>query len=374
MKLTIPKNNLSSALQLAARAAATRSTLPVLANILLTAQNGYLRLSATDLELGITSQTLAHVQESGATTIPARTFADLVKTLPEGEVSLTLKPATETLHIRCGATKADLKGIPAKDFPPVEMQDTGKGLKVEIPTLKEMIQQVVFAASRDEARPVLNGVLLKAKGNRLTLAAADGFRLAVAEMSLAQEAVEDGFQVVVPARALVELARALPTAGEVHLAPLSGKIIFQTENLQVVSQLIDANFPEYEAVIPRTYETRAVLTKAAFLNACSQAAIFATHENNVTRLDFTPSNGVPGQVLVAAQAAETGEQQSELPGSVEGKPLTIAFNVRYLQDALKVIDVPEIALEMTAPNCPGLLRPVGQEGFLHVLMPMHLYN
>lgn len=374
MKLTLPKENLAAALQLVTRAAATRSTLPVLTNVLLTAEGSRLRLSATDLELGITCQTLAQVHEAGATTIPARTFADLVKTLPNGEVSLSLKTATETLQIRCGSTKADLKGIPAEDFPPVEGQSSNSRLTLNIPNLKEMIQQVVFAASRDEARPVLTGVLLKATGNRLTLAAADGFRLAVAETTLDQEAEGDGFQVVVPARALVELARTLPSVGEVHLVPLPGRMIFLADNLQVISQLIDANFPEFEAVIPRTYATRAVLTKAAFLAACSQAAIFATQVNNVTRLAFTPSNGVPGQVLVAAQAAETGEQQSELPGSIEGKALTIAFNVRYLQDALKVIDVPEIVLEMTEPNCPGLLRPVGQEGFLHVLMPMHLSN
>lgn len=372
MKLTLPKNNFSNALQVAARAAATRSTLPVLANILLTAEGGYLRLSATDLELGITSQTLAQVQEPGATTIPARTFADLVKTLPDGEVSLTLKPATETLQIRCGATKADLKGIPAEDFPPVEMQEAESSLAVPIPTLKEMIQQVVFAASRDEARPVLTGVLLKVSAYCLTLAAADGFRLAVAEASLEQEADGLGFQVVVPARALLELARVLPTDGEVQITPHPGRIVFRAENLQVVTQLIDANFPEYEAVIPRAYDTRAVLGKASFLNACSQAAIFAAQENHVTRLQFTPANGVPGTVLVSAQATETGEQQSELPGTIEGKSLAIAFNVRYLQDALKVIDAPEIMLEMTAPNCPGLLRPVGQEGFLHVLMPMHI--
>jgi DNA polymerase-3 subunit beta len=159
----------------------------------------------------------------------------------------------------------------------------------------------------------------------------------------------------------------------VGIAVSEGKVSFQSENLRLDTQLIDAQFPAYEGVIPQSHKTRAVLSKAAFLTACKQAAIFAEQDSLLTRLQITPANtDIPGTLRVSAESAETGAQQAELVGEIRGEPLQIAFNVRFLQDALKVIDADEIALETTDPAHPGLIRPVGMDGFLHVLMPMHL--
>lgn len=375
MKVSCLQENLARGLSIVSRAVAPRSTLPVLGNVLLAAENGQLRLSATNLELGITCWIGAKIKEEGSTTVPARTFVDLVNTLPNDQVDMDLTVRTQTLNVRCGAFNNDIKCIDAQEFPPLPPSDLGDGLTLNIEDLREIIHQVTFAASSDDARPVLTGVLVDVDGGEMILAAADGFRLSVRSAHLSTPSVGP-IRAIIPARALSELGRVIVDGEEtltMSLPPNRGQVIFRAKNLEVVSQLIEGTFPDYEGIIPTSYTTRSVLPTGAFLKACRAADIFAREAAHSARLRITPGSELePGTVEVSATAAETGSNETIVDGTIEGETLEIAFNVRFLVDVLNVVSAPNVALETTGPTSPGVIRPVGSEGFLHVIMPMQL--
>lgn len=381
MKVTVLQENLARGLSIVSRAVSPRSTLPVLANILVATDEGRLRLSATNLELGITCWIGAKIQEEGSTTVPARTFADLVGTLSDKQVEMTLNVRTQTLNMRCGASNTDLKCIDAQEFPPMPAADLSQGLQINVADLKEMIQQVVFAASTDDARPILTGVLINVTGSQITMAAADGFRLSVRKAQLASP-VGRPINAVVPGRALSELARVAGDGDQtltMVMPPGRGQVIFRLRDIELVSQLIEGIFPDYEQIIPRRCDTRAVLSTASFLKACKQAEIFAREGSHIARISISPGGELkPGSVEISGQSEETGFNQNVVDASIEGPALLIAFNVRFLREVLDVIKTPNVAMETTSDTSPGVIRPVGaqeeQGDFLHVIMPMHLGN
>ena len=376
MKVSVLQENLAHGLSIVSRAVAPRSTLPVLGNILAATDEGRLRLSATNLELGITCWIGAKIEEEGSTTVPARTFTDLIGTLPPDQVHMDLSVRTQTMNVRCGSTNTDLKCIDAQEFPPMPVPDLDAAIQIDVGTFKEMVQQVAFAASTDEARPILTGVFVKVEDNQIVMAAADGFRLSVRTAEI-EAAVEKAVTVVIPARALIELARIAGDGKDpirMALMPQSGRVVFRTNDTELVSQLIEGQFPDYEQIIPRSYQTRTTLSTPAFLKACKQAEIFAREGSLIARLNITPgeSEMVPGVVEIFGQSEETGSSQTVVDASIEGPPILIAFNVRYLREALDVIKTSNVALETTADTSPGVLRPVGDNNFVHVIMPMHL--
>jgi DNA polymerase-3 subunit beta len=405
MKITILKENLAYGLNVVTRAASPRATLPILQNVLVKTDNGGLHLSATNLDLGITCQVPAQVDQAGATTVPAAIFSDLVKTLPEGAVSLALDEKTETLGIRSagGTIKTNIKGITAGEFPAVEHSGNSTGIQVNGGILKEMIRQAVIAASRDFARPALTGVLVSVEGQpgstpHIRMAAADGFRLSLASTAETRfpaniihtafnPRVETtpsagSFTALVPASSLLELTRVMPDGELVEIILGKTHITFRAKGLQVVSQLLDGQFPDYEAVIPKSHTTRTLLHRETFLNACKQAAIFAREDHHIAILDITPGqDGQPGQMVVFAEAAETGKNEVTLAAEGQGEAIRMAFNVSYLREALEVIHTPRVALYTNAPASPGVIRPVAEAAgssstlagdFLYVLMPMHV--
>jgi DNA polymerase-3 subunit beta len=253
--------------------------------------------------------------------------------------------------------------------------DSSDGIKIKVADLKEMIQQVAFAASTDEARPILTGVLVTIEGNQLTMAAADGFRLSVRKSELAS-AVARPVVAVVPARALSELAR-IASDGEQEVEMIlpagRGQAVFQMKDVQLVSQLIEGAFPDYQQIIPKSRETRSVLSTSSYLKACKQAEIFAREGSHIARINITPGGELkPGSIVISGQSEETGSNQTEIDASIDGSSLLIAFNVRFLREVLEVINTPEVAMETTIDTAPGVIRPVGDEQFLHVIMPMHL--
>jgi len=376
MKVTVLQENLSRGLNIVSRAVSPRSTLPVLANILIATDEGRLRLSATNLELGITCWIAARIDEEGSTTVPARTFADLVSTLPTDQVQLLLDVKTQTLNIKSGTSNNDIKCIDAQDFPPGPVLKQDGAVQLNVADFKEMIQQVAFAASSDEARPVLMGVLLNVDQDRVTMAAADGFRLSVRKAGLASS-VPQPINVIIPARALTELARVAGDGEEpIHmLVPKGrGQVVFRVKDVELVSQLIDGTFPDYQQIIPRSYKSRTLLSTAALLKACKQAEIFAREGLNVARIDIRESKGEmqPSEVEISATSEETGKNETIVEATVDGSGLLIAFNVKFLREALEVIRTPNVALETSAPNAPGVVKPVGDDNFLHVIMPMHV--
>lgn len=379
MKVSVLQENLAHGLSIVSRAVSTRSTLPVLSNVLVATDEGRLRLSATNLELGITCWIGAKIQEEGSTTVPARTFTELVGTLTEKQVEMALNVRTQTLNVRCGASNTDLKCIDAQEFPPMPVPDLEGSLQINVADFKEMIQQVAFAASTDEARPILTGVQINAQGNaqgnRISLSAADGFRLSIRRADLSSP-VSRPISAVIPARALVELARISADGEQVInmvMPPGRGQVIFRTKDTELVSQLIEGAYPDLEQLVPQRYNTRVVLSTSAFLKACKQAEIFAREGSHIARVNILAGEPMqPGKVEITGQSEETGYNQTVVDATVEGKDQLIAFNVRFLREVLDVIKTPNVALETTSETSPGVIRPVGEANFVHVIMPMHL--
>ncbi len=376
MKVTVLQENLARGLGIVSKAVSPRSTLPVLANVLIASDEGRLRLSATNLEMGITCWVSARIEEEGSTTVPARTFSDLVSTLPSDQVLLKLDPSTQTLNVRGGSSTNDIKCIDAQEFPPMPVPDFEGAVQINVGDFREMIHQVAFAASSDEARPVLMGVLVQVDKDKLTMAAADGFRLSVRKAVLSTPSATP-VSAIVPAQALKELAR-VATDGEepiyMVLPKGRGQVVFRVKDVEVASQLIDGTFPDFQQIIPRSYKSRTLVSTSSLLKACKQAEIFAREGSNVARFNIktAQSEMQPSEVEISATSEETGKNETIVEATVDGSGLLIAFNVKFLREALEVIRTPNVALETSAPNAPGVVRPVGDDQFLHVIMPMHL--
>ena len=376
MRVTVLQENLARGLGVVAKAVSPRSTLPVLANILIATDEGRLRLSATNLEMGITCWIPARIDEEGSTTVPARTFSDLVGTLPSDQVLLKLDPPTQTLNVRGGSSTNDIKCIDSQEFPPLPVPDFEGAVQINAGDFREMIHQVVFAASSDEARPVLMGVLVQVEKDKLTMAAADGFRLSVRKAVLSTPSAVP-VSSIVPAQALKELARVANDAEEpiyMVLPKGRGQVVFRVKDVEIVSQLIDGTFPDYQQIIPRSYKSRTLVSTSSLLKACKQAEIFAREGSNVARFNIKTGQGEmqPSEVEISATSEETGKNETIVEATVDGGGLLIAFNVKFLREALEVIRTPNVALETSAPNAPGVVKPVGDDQFLHVIMPMHL--
>ena len=375
MKVTIMQENLARGLSIISRAVSPRSTLPVLSNVLVASDEGRMRLSATNLELGITCWIGAKIEEEGSTTVPARTFTDLVGTLPAEQVSLNLNASTQTLNVHCGSSNTDIKCIDAQEFPPLPVPDMEGAILLNVADFKDMVAQVVFAASVDEARPVLMGVLVTVEKDIITMASADGFRLSVRKGTLSQPAAQS-FSAIIPARALGELARVAGDGSEMISMVLPkgrGQVVFRMKEVEVVSQLIDGTFPDYQQIIPHAYKSRTILSTPALLKACKQAEIFAREGSNVARFNIKSAGDLePGSVEISAQSEETGSNETIVAATIDGGGLLIAFNVKYLREVLEVVKSPNVALETSTANAPGVIRPVGDDNFLHVIMPMHL--
>ncbi len=401
MRVSCLQENLAKGLAIVGRAVSARSTMPVLANILLEASDNQLRLAATNLEIGVTCWIGAKVEDVGSITVPARLLTDFVNSLPPERIELELVVRTQTLHLHCTSFEANLKGIDAANFPIIPTIDSVvhnngsnlEALRIELGStgLRKMVEQVVFAASTDESRPTLTGVEVTFKEGRLTMAATDGYRLSVRSSAVDGSLPSTAATVIVPARSLSELARISADADEgrtvqVLVTQERNQILFQIwgrsgegkggnfHRVELASQLIDANFPDYRAIIPKTHATRTVVDTAALLKAVRVAFLFARDNANIVRLKIQPASSTHGaQLSLAATSSDIGDSTNDLAARVEGDELEISFNAKYLIDVLSQIDDPQVVLETTQSTRPGTLRPVGmgEEEFLHVVMPMH---
>jgi DNA polymerase-3 subunit beta len=375
MKVSCLQENLSRGLSIVGRAASPRSTLPILSHILLTTDEGRLRLSATNLEIGINCWIGARVEEEGAIAVPARTLTDLVSAFPPDRVDMEGVVRTMVLNLQCGRSEANIKGMDAVEFPPVPVPEGEGNIQLDTEALRLAIDQVAFAAATDEARPILTGVLMSFEEEQLTLVAADGYRLSVRSIPL-PEPIGEPFSVIVPARAMQELSRISGEQEEPILAtvtPDHNRILFELTDIVLSSQLIPGNFPDYNQLIPQERNTHTVVGTSDLLKACRTAQIFARDGSNIAQLHVRPGGDLePGHLTVSATSAETGDDVSELDATVEGEEVEVAFNVRYLIDVLSVFESPQVALDTISSSRPGVLRPVGEEEFIHVIMPMHL--
>ena len=412
MKIVCPQESLALALSTVGRAVPARSTLPVLGNILLATDSGptgdsptsdgqtatRLKVAATNLDLGITCWIDAkEVRAPGAITVPARLLSEFVGSLPNADVEASLDPRTNVVALTCAGYKANIKGIDAEEFPPTVVGTSGSTIEVNPKLLHEAIELVVFAAATEDSRPTLTGVLLSFNGSTLTLASADGFRLAVREIALA-EPVEGRQDIIVPARALSELARIIASHREV--APARGaeapvesasdesarqspvtismtenrtQVVFRLKDVEIFSRLIEGNFPNYQQIIPTSSNTTMTIDTKAFQSAIRVASFFSRETSNVVKLEIVPGGELDSaQVVVTAISADVGDSRTSLDATVVGEATQVAFNNKFLADVLAIVPSGQVKLGLNGPSRPGIVTAVGLEGYTYVMMPMHL--
>jgi len=373
MRISCLQENFAKGLSIVGRAVAVRSTLPQASHVLLASDEGRLKLIATNLEIATTCWIGAQVEEEGAITIPARLLSDFVTSLPADRIDMTAAPRSRQLHITCARNEATIAGMDAADFPPVPAVGDGVSLNLDPQAIRRAIAQVEFAAAADDTRPVLTGIHTLVEGQELTLAAADGFRLAVHKLALKQD-VPERVEVIIPARAMREMERLIADAEEPLLMAFNAarsQVLFRMKSVEMVATLVQGTFPNYSQLIPQSYISRAVIDMRQFLQETRIAAIFARDGAGIVRLQVQPGEEMtPGKIVISARAEEIGEHRGELDVAVEGEPSKIAFNSKYLQDVLQVLDCGQVALETSSPSSPGVIRPIGGDNYVYVVMPM----
>jgi len=375
MRISVLQENLAKGLSIVNRAVENRPTMPVLGNILLETEDARLKLAAVNMSLGmgITCWIGAKVEETGSITLPAKTFTDLVNNLSPERVDLQLDTGTQTMNLRCGGTKSNIKGIDSDEFPPTM---TGEGGDVMVPgkALKEMINQTAFAAATEDNRPILTGIYTRLEGDTMTMAAADGYRLSVRTIEL-EQSFDPPVEMVIPAKALQEVARIISDEDSEVLITLPtdrDTVMFHLKNVDISAQLLDGRFPDFAAIIPKNYSTSSKLYTSDLLRACKRAEIFARDNAYSGRLYVKPpaGPGEPGEVMVMSRSTERGDNEGVVDASVEGEPLDISFNIRYLIDVLNVISEERIVLQSNGAANPGVIRLEDRDDFIHVIMPM----
>jgi DNA polymerase-3 subunit beta len=375
VKVSVLQDKLAKGLSIVARAVENRPTLPVLGNVLVATDDARVKLAATNLEMSITTWIGAKVDQEGGITLPAKTLADLVNNLSPERVDLTLDTSTQTVNVRCGATVSNIKGIDAGEFPLIP---TGTEADLTLPgkLLKEMISQTVFAAAKEDNRPILTGVLMQLDGNVLTMAAADGYRLAVRTAEIEQTFTKR-LDLVVPARALTEVARVITEDDDVVTVTLPKErdiLLFHMKHTDIATQLLEGKFPDFGAIIPRAYVTSSVMYTSDLLAACKRAEIFARDSSYSAKMFVKPAAGPgePGAVTILGLSAERGDNEGMLDASVEGEALHVSFNIRYLIEVLNVIPDERVVFESNGPANPGVIRPENRDDFVTVIMPMQI--
>ncbi len=364
MKVTCERGYLANALGVAGRAVSSRNTLPILSNVLLETEDDRLKLTATDLDTAIRCVIPAQISENGAVAVPAGVLGDVVSKLPDAPVTLELQDGK--VKVRSGKSDYTILSLPAEDFPVVP--EVKEGIDITLPqsVLKDMLRLTTFAASKEETRSILMGVLFEARGNKLTLVATDTHRLAWKQTTLSEE-VSTPVSQIIPAKPLAELERVLKDTVEetIHIRFGQSQVQFETADVTLVSRVLDGQFPNYEKVIPKGVDRKIVFNRNEFLSAARR--VFIVAKNNSEKAILTTK----GDLLeMTAESSEVGKAYEEVPISMDGENLTIAFNTRYLVDVLNILHTEQATLELTGALNPGILRAQGQSDFLYVVMPM----
>lgn len=375
MNVSVSQALFSQALGVVSHAVASKSSMPILSNIYLSAEDGDLRISATNLELGINYRIPAEVAEEGAVTVPAKLLIDFVNTLPDDTVSLELDAKTQTLSVRCKQVISMIKGIDASDFPPIPEFDENEAVTFNGSEFRKMISQVAFAASTEDARPILQGVYLSVEGKTMTMVATDGFRIAVRNVTL-QDSFAEPISVIIPARTMLELVRITSDATKqimMNLSANKNQVIFHMQQIELASQIIAGNYVDYKAIVPKNFKTNTVISTSALLKACTQAIIITRDTKYLTRFNISGEDNGVGKIQITAHSEETGFYENQIDANVDGPDLTIAFNARFLQDVLEVITTPNVSIRTNTNVSPGLIVPLDDElDYQYVIMPMHL--
>ncbi len=370
MKIQILQENFNKGLNIAFRSISSKAQLPILANVLLRTDKNRLQISATNLETGITLWLGAKVEEEGEITIPAKILTEIVASLPAGKIDLEVKE--NSLKISSEGYDASLNGIPAAEFPKLPTYSPDSLFSFPSEKLLEAINQVAFSAATDEGRPVLTGVLFKLQEKRLSLVATDGYRLSLKTIEM-ETPVKEAISLLLPAKTLMEVGRIIADekaqAVQMGFTKEQNQVVFVFADLELFSRVIEGEFPDYTKIIPQSFSTKVALDRESFSRAVKVVSIFARDSANIIKLKIDKNS-----LQMSANSPQVGENKNSLEAKLEGEESEIAFNYRFVQGFLGAVVSPEVSLEMSGPLNPGIFRAVGEESYLHIIMPVRLQN
>lgn len=364
MEVVIDRDAFLKGLQMVQNIVEPRQTLPILANVLLEAEGEGVRLTATDLEVGARVSVPAKVGAKGAITVSARKLAEIVKELPAAAVALKVTDNV-TVSLRCGGATYRMVGLAPDDFPPVVPASPQSWVSIEAKVLREMLTQTSFAVSHDETRYALNGVLFAFQGKDVRMVATDGHRLALSTRSLGQGVASATG--IVPRKAVTEIMRVIGAGEEVQVAITENQFVLQMPTFVMTARLIEGQFPNYEAVIPKAHPGRLTTARGGLSAALRRVAVMAEERNKPVKLALSPAS-----LKVSASSQELGEAEEVLDVEYAGEELVIGFNSRYLLDAMAALDKDQVVLEIKDAQSPGVIKSVEGEGYCCVIMPMRI--
>ena len=366
MKLKTKREELVSKLSVVSRAVSTRAATQSLSGILVSAEDGAVNLCATDLEMGLKTDLQAELDGSGAILLPGRLFAELARSLGDPTVEIELRERERDVEIRCGGSSFHLRTLPSEDFPKFP-EEEGEPLKIPAPALASTVELVAGAASRDDMRPVLTGVLVSASGSEMTMVATDSYRLAVKRTEL-EGPLGGDLEANIPARALRELGRLVSADGveQVSVALQRNQAVFKAGGTILSTRLIEGQFPNFRQLLPESYDHDVRLPRSDLLEVTRRVSQLA-QRNAPLRLSFAP-----GELTVAASTPDVGDAEETMPAAFEGEPLEIGFNPDFLREGIESVEGDEVLVRLISPLRPGLLQPVDNEDFRYLVMPIRL--
>ncbi len=366
MKFICKRSDLMHGVQTVINAVSSRNTLPILSNILVETDDQTLKLSTTDLEVSIKCQIPAEISDTGSTTIPAKRLAEIVRELPDKDITVTVNDH-HLVTLVCDKSIFKLNGLPKDEYPILPKAKNDKGFQIAKSLFQDMIKKIIFSVSTDETRYVLNGVLFLVEDNRLLMVSTDGHRLSLYNQDL-EKAPNQKFNHIVPAKALQELNKILDDEGELNIQLNDNQIIFSTPEIILMSRLIDGQFPNYEQVIPKQSDKKIEIEVSPLLAATRRVALMASDKSNSVKYAISQ-----GKMMITANTPEVGEAQEELEVNYPGDNIVVAFNAKYIMDVLKNIGAEQCSLELTTNLNPGLFKPLQeQQHYLCVVMPMRI--
>lgn len=368
MKITSTKDNLAYGVQVCQRVVSSKNPLPVLSGILLKAEEGSLTFTATDLEVGIECTVPMNTEEKGAVVLPARIFGEVVRKLPDVNISLQVDKTNFVTSIKYGHSEFNLLGLSAEDFPILPSIDSNSVITIKQDLFKNMIKQVIFAASADDNRPIFTGALMEIEGDTVRLIATDTHRLAFRSAKLVNN--ESGLQktVIIPGKTLNELNRVMNGEGEeVKISFGENQVVFELPGTRLISRLIEGQFPNYKQVIPQGCKTKIKIKTRQLLEAVERASLLAKEGSNFIKLTVSEGN-----LVINSNSPEIGKIEEQLAIVMEGEETQIAFNSKYLIDVLKVLDSEEILLELTGSLSPGIIKQTEGENYIYLILPIRI--
>jgi len=370
MKVSILQQDLAPALSAVSRSCGVRSQLPVLGNILISATNGMLKLSATNLEVGIIKSIKAEIDEEGEVTVPAKTLVEVIGNLSGEKIEFVA--SADQIKITTPSFSSTLNGIPASEFPSIPLSGQSS-IIVDAKVLLKSLPQVIFSAAVDEGRPILTGILTEINDNKLQLVATDGYRLAHKVVTLGNNPTKDpvNFRALVPRRTFEEVVRIIgeDNALEVEISTSDdgNQLIFSFGQTQLSSRLIEGQYPAWEKIVPTELKATIVIDRSEILKAVKLASVFARSESNVVKIQ-----NLSNKLILSSEAKELGSQKKELEVKSEGEDVEIAFNTKFLQDALSAILTNQVELKLSGSLSAAILKPIGEDGIEYIIMPVNL--